>query len=104
MTPEDVIKEKFKDFELVRKMGVGQSFGEIALREQCKRTATIVCSKNCHFLTLSKKAYRDILCKSFGVKYNTHRQQRQPNGPLKCEKVEKIQFVQTLEIKVAIPT
>ena len=43
--------------EIIKKLTEGQSFGEIALESSSIRTSTVVCSKNCHLVSLSNDAY-----------------------------------------------
>jgi CRP-like cAMP-binding protein len=57
------IKVLYPHFKVVRKLGPGNSFGELALRGKLERTATVICSKNCNFVTLEKEDYKNILCK-----------------------------------------
>jgi len=49
----------------VRKLGPGDSFGEIALREHVRRTGTIFATENTDFMVLSKENYNLILSKLF---------------------------------------
>lgn len=44
-------------------MSTGQTFGEIALHNQIPRTATIVCSGDCHFAVLTRETFKRMLCK-----------------------------------------
>ena len=39
----------------------GDTFGEIALRENVKRTASIICNEDCIFGTLTKKLYDNCI-------------------------------------------
>lgn len=43
--------------KLVRYLREGEGFGEIALKRNIPRTASILCKKDCEFLTLSKEQY-----------------------------------------------
>jgi len=43
--------------KLVRYLRVGEGFGEIALKRNIPRTASILCKRDCEFLTLSKEQY-----------------------------------------------
>ena len=45
----------------VKELERGDVFGEIALVTKSKRTATIVCSSDCDFLTLTKQGFDSIL-------------------------------------------
>jgi len=46
---------------VVRTLGPGDSFGEIALRMHVKRTGTIFTSKETHFMILNRENYNLIL-------------------------------------------
>ena len=61
--PEAVIMRKYRGFELIRTMCAGEGFGEIALRHNSTRTATVVCSQDSHFLTLDRDSYDQLLRK-----------------------------------------
>lgn len=61
LTDKDKILLKNPGFEYIRKLGVGDSFGEIALTQTTRRTASICCSQNCDLLVLSKFDYEDII-------------------------------------------
>lgn len=39
----------------------GSSFGELALLENKPRAATVICKENCHFATLEKQYFDEIL-------------------------------------------
>lgn len=43
-------------------MTSGASFGEIALHNSMPRTATIVCSEECHFAILTRETFKRMLC------------------------------------------
>ena len=49
----------------VQELGVGSSFGELALITQLPRNATIVCREECHFAVLTKEHYDLILGKKY---------------------------------------
>lgn len=51
----------FPDLSIIRKLGMGESFGEIAVRMDKKRTATVVCKKDAEFAVVSKSAFDRIL-------------------------------------------
>jgi len=42
-------------------VGPGGSFGELALIEDLRRAATIVCLKATHLMTIQKDEYKDLL-------------------------------------------
>ena len=48
-------------FKTVAKIPMGGSFGERALIKNEDRAASIICSKNCSFATLSRKDYNTII-------------------------------------------
>ena len=45
----------------VRTLGIGTSFGELALLDNKPRAATIKCKENCDFAILDKKHFNNIL-------------------------------------------
>ncbi|CAD8161288.1 unnamed protein product [Paramecium pentaurelia] len=51
----------YSDFIKVRTLKAGDTFGELALITKSKRTATIICSVDSHFMTLQKNAFDRIL-------------------------------------------
>ena len=62
LTEEELeILELHPYHEIVNTILPGKYFGEIALRDRVKRTATVVCSKLSYLLVLNKKSYEDIL-------------------------------------------
>jgi CRP-like cAMP-binding protein len=48
-------------FQEVGGLGIGQSFGELALTKDMPRAARIVCAEACHFATLHKQDFKRIL-------------------------------------------
>lgn len=68
---EDDNKEGRKDFEalanqygnVTQYLGVGESFGEQALKKNVPRQSSIMCSENCEFLTLEKQQFDDVFGK-----------------------------------------
>jgi len=49
--------DRYPDYNFIRYLYQGDSFGEIALRERIPRTATIVCLEKCLFFTLNRDSY-----------------------------------------------
>lgn len=45
----------------VAKLGIGKSFGELALINNKPRAATIKCASDCHFAVMNKDTYQRIL-------------------------------------------
>lgn len=45
----------------IKIMKGGSSFGELALLENKPRAATVICKENCHFATLEKQYFDEIL-------------------------------------------
>lgn len=60
MTDEEILEEH-SGFEIVKKLEVGDGFGEIALMNNARRTASIVCREETIMVTLSKQSYDKIL-------------------------------------------
>ena len=68
---EDDEEDDKKDFEeyaqnygkVVQYLGVGESFGEIALKKNQPRTASILCRVDCEFLTLEKQQFDEVFGK-----------------------------------------
>ncbi len=50
------------DFIIVKHLTNGATFGEIALTENEKRTASIICDENTECISISKQAFKTILC------------------------------------------
>lgn len=46
--------------KVVQYLGVGESFGEQALKKNAPRQSSILCSANCEFLTLEKQQFDDL--------------------------------------------
>ncbi|CAD8069747.1 unnamed protein product [Paramecium primaurelia] len=51
----------YQDFVKVRSLSAGDTFGDLALITKSKRTATILCYTDCHFMILHKNAFDRIL-------------------------------------------
>ena len=51
------IKSKFSQFTYLKTIGVGDSFGEQALRTNLFRNATVVAKRDCKLAYLSKAAF-----------------------------------------------
>ena len=49
--------------ERIEKVRIHKSgfFGELALTEDTRRAATIICKKDCHFFTIEKYLYNELL-------------------------------------------
>ena len=45
----------------VKLLTAGDSFGELALLENKPRAATVICKENCHFATIEKQYFDQIL-------------------------------------------
>lgn len=54
-------KIKPQEIEEVAELSDGATFGEVALINNSKRQASIICHTPCHFAVLDKKDYQDIL-------------------------------------------
>ncbi|KAL4466751.1 hypothetical protein ABPG74_010348 [Tetrahymena malaccensis] len=78
---EQKIYQKYPNFYIVKKLQTGDNFGEIALRMDKERTATIVCKNNCKFAVISKMGFQRILGDFFRVQLE-----------------EKEQFLQNIEL------
>ncbi|EAR84713.2 cyclic nucleotide-binding domain protein (macronuclear) [Tetrahymena thermophila SB210] len=78
---EQKIYQKYPNFYIVKKLQTGDNFGEIALRMDKERTATIVCKSNCKFAVISKKGFQRILGDFFRLQLE-----------------EKEQFLQNIEL------
>ncbi|KAL4505389.1 hypothetical protein ABPG72_002451 [Tetrahymena utriculariae] len=55
------IQSNYPEFDIVKELKQGDSFGEIAVLTGEKRTATMICSEDTHLLALSKKGFDIIL-------------------------------------------
>ncbi|EAS02811.2 cyclic nucleotide-binding domain protein (macronuclear) [Tetrahymena thermophila SB210] len=53
--------ECFPTLKLVHTFNSGESFGDIALITNERRTATLICKEDTHFLTLTKEGYEQII-------------------------------------------
>lgn len=60
-TTEQVIEKIYPTMRIVAKLQKGDSFGELALLENCQRNATIFCLEECEFAILSKIEFKRIL-------------------------------------------
>ncbi|KAL4509922.1 hypothetical protein ABPG72_010115 [Tetrahymena utriculariae] len=78
---EQKIYQKYPNFYIVKKLQTGDNFGEIALRMDKERTATIVCKSSCKFAVISKKGFQHILGDFFRIQLE-----------------EKEQFLQNIEL------
>jgi len=61
-------KKEFEEYassfgKVIQYLGVGESFGEIALKKNQPRTASILCRKECEFLTLEKQQFDEVFGK-----------------------------------------
>jgi len=54
------VEEGILRFKKVRRLNVGDTFGEVALSSEMARSATVIASKDLQVLTLSKTAYKKI--------------------------------------------
>ncbi|EAR88762.2 cyclic nucleotide-binding domain protein (macronuclear) [Tetrahymena thermophila SB210] len=55
------IQSNYPEFDIIKELKQGDSFGEIAVLTGEKRTATMICSEDTHLLALSKKGFDTIL-------------------------------------------
>lgn len=53
---------------LILKINIGESFGELALIDKKPRSASITCIGDCHFITLDKTSFDKILSKFIQIK------------------------------------
>ena len=58
-----IYDEKTKEFieKIIGEIDVGGSFGELAILENKKRAATVICKTQCLFVSLNKSHYQNIL-------------------------------------------
>lgn len=58
-----VFDERIREFteSVLTELGTGAAFGELAILENKSRGATVVCKTNCHFASLHKTDYQNIL-------------------------------------------
>ncbi|KAL4448756.1 hypothetical protein ABPG74_012845 [Tetrahymena malaccensis] len=56
-----LLVECFPTLKLVHTFNSGESFGDIALITNERRTATLICKEDTHFLTLTKEGYEQII-------------------------------------------
>ncbi|KAL4460804.1 hypothetical protein ABPG72_005652 [Tetrahymena utriculariae] len=59
--PKERIAAMFPQFDIVRQLEAGDAFGEIALMNNARRTASIICKEETTFAVLSKQSYDKIL-------------------------------------------
>ncbi|EAR84992.2 cyclic nucleotide-binding domain protein (macronuclear) [Tetrahymena thermophila SB210] len=59
--PKERISTMYPQFDIVRELGAGDAFGEIALMNNARRTASIICKEETTFAVLSKQSYDKIL-------------------------------------------
>lgn len=57
----DYLEINHPNEELLKIAVPGDSFGEIALINDSKRTASVICSEDCYFLSLNKETYNEIV-------------------------------------------
>jgi len=57
---ESLLQNTNERIEKVRIHKLG-FFGELALTEDTRRAATIICKKDCHFFTIEKHMYNELL-------------------------------------------
>ena len=69
MNPGEDFDEFEHSKELIR-LQAGDSFGEIALSQACKRTASVKCSRETHLATLFCDDYNEIIGKYHEYLYN----------------------------------
>ncbi|CAD8083481.1 unnamed protein product [Paramecium sonneborni] len=58
---DEFLQVVYQDFIKVRNLNAGDTFGDYALITKSKRTATILCNTDCHFMILHKNAFDRIL-------------------------------------------
>ncbi|KAL4438362.1 hypothetical protein ABPG74_009785 [Tetrahymena malaccensis] len=59
--PKERISAMYPQFDIVRELEAGDAFGEIALMNNARRTASIICKEETTFAVLSKQSYDKIL-------------------------------------------
>ncbi|KAL4505386.1 hypothetical protein ABPG72_002448 [Tetrahymena utriculariae] len=58
---QDFLEHQYPNMKLVKTYSNGGAFGEIALLTKEKRTATMVCEQDTHFMCLSKEGFDQIM-------------------------------------------
>lgn len=58
----------YPNHKIINILEKGTCFGEIAVRTEGIRTATVVCTENCHFGTLTSDIFNKILNGYFEIK------------------------------------
>ena len=61
MSSKDLMKERHRDFKEVMVIKDGGSFGELALLQTGRRSASVICKTNCHFLILTSGDFKHTL-------------------------------------------
>lgn len=56
-----VINNEDEELTCVKELTVGAGFGELGLINNKPRLASIICHTNCHFATLDRKEFNEIL-------------------------------------------
>ena len=65
---EVFLESMYPDLVSVKIMKEGESFGEIALTKNIKRTATVLCREDTHLAFLSKVSFAEILSENIKIK------------------------------------
>ena len=63
MKLKNLILKQHPNFEYIKSLGPGESFGELNFDEKSRNGATVVCSKDTDFLVISREKYETIQCK-----------------------------------------
>jgi len=67
---QDLEFDIFRHSKLAITLGIGASFGEIALRNMVPRTASVLCTENTQFAVLSMESYNKIMKAFDDYKFN----------------------------------
>ncbi|KRX03082.1 Cyclic nucleotide-binding protein [Pseudocohnilembus persalinus] len=59
------LQNKYPNFRLMATFSAGQAFGEIALVNKDKRTATMVCQEESEFMVMSKDGFENVMKTAF---------------------------------------
>lgn len=61
LTPEEYYIKYYKEFEFKKTFKPGESFGEIAILTQSKRTGTMICREESTLITLDKNNFEILM-------------------------------------------
>ena len=65
MSDQEYIEFMYPDMFIVRTLQPGDSFGELALRQNMPRTATILCKEETHFGVLGREEFQRVLSEHY---------------------------------------